>query len=59
MGMENEKDIFKKLTPNEKVIGLVVPFVLFWCGMLTPIFSDSVWVWILGVFPFYGFTMIP
>lgn len=57
IGMENEKDILKNLTPNEKMIGLVVPFVLFWCGMLTPIFSDSVLVWILGVFPFYGFIV--
>lgn len=48
-------NISKELTPSGRVIGLIIPFILFWCGMLTPIFGDSVIVWILGMLPFYGF----
>ena len=53
--MKNEMNISKELTPSGRVIGLIIPFILFWCGMLTPIFWDSVIVWILGMLPFYGF----
>ena len=57
-GMKDEINMIKKsLTPREKVIGIVVPFIIFWCGMLTPVFSNSILVWILGIFPFYGFIV--
>lgn len=55
MSMKKGTDISKKTTPSEKIIGLIIPFILFWCGMLTPFFWDSVIVWILGMLPFYGF----
>jgi hypothetical protein len=57
--MKSEKNIVKNgMTSTEVLVGVVVPFLLFWGGMLTPIVSDSVLIWILGLFPFYGFITL-
>lgn len=57
--MKTEKNMMKNgMTSTEVLVGVIIPFVLFWGGMLTPVFSDSVLVWIVGLFPFYGFMFV-
>lgn len=46
------------LKPTEILVGVVIPFILFWGGMLSPFFSDSVFVWVLSLVPFYGFVFV-
>ncbi len=60
MNMRNGKKTskVKKIEPKEIVLGLVIPFFLFWGGILTPIITDSLIVWILCLVPFYGFVII-
>lgn len=60
MDMRNGKKTskVKKIEPKEIVLGLVIPFFLFWGGILTPIITDSLIVWILCLVPFYGFVII-
>ena len=59
IGMRYGKNIEKlDFTPTEILIGVVIPFVLFWGGMLSPIFSDSIVVKILSLIPFYGFVFV-
>ena len=57
--MKIEKNIVRnRMASTEILVGVVVPFILFWGGALTPVFTDSVFVWILGLFPFYGFIVV-
>ena len=59
IGMRYGKNIEKlEMTPTEILVGVVIPFVLFWGGMLSPVFSDSVIVWILSLAPFYGYVFV-
>ena len=48
----------KDFSPIEILVGFVIPFVLFWGGMLSPFFSDKVFVWILALIPLYGFVFV-
>lgn len=58
-GMRNGKTTCnRKMTPREKLLGLVIPFILFWGGILTPIITDSLLVWVLCLVPFYGFVVV-
>lgn len=59
IGMRYGKNIEKlDLTPTEILVGVVIPFVFFWGGILSPVFSDSVVVWVLSLIPFYGFVFV-
>lgn len=60
IGMRNGKMTSKvrKMESNEVILGLVIPFILFWGGVLTPVVIDSLIVWILCLVPFYGFVII-
>lgn len=54
MGMEdNEKKLEDLFTPVEITLALIIPFILFWGGMLTPVFMDSIYFCSLFIFPFY------
>ncbi|WP_143160402.1 hypothetical protein [Fibrobacter sp. UWEL] len=48
----------RKMTSREILLGLIVPFILFWGGVLTPVFIDSLMVWVCCLVPFYGFVII-
>ena len=48
----------KKFTPIEILVGFVIPFVLFWGGMLSSFFSDRVFVWVLALIPLYGYMFL-
>ena len=48
----------KNFTPTEILVGFVIPFVLFWGGVLSPFFSDRAFVWILALIPLYGFVFV-
>ena len=51
---DGELDSF---TSSEIVLGGIIPFVLFWGGMLTPIFWDSIYFWFLSITPYYFFIL--
>ena len=46
------------MTPTEILVGIVIPFILFWGGILSPVFSDILFVWVLSLIPFYGFVFL-
>lgn len=60
MGMRNGKMKFsvKNMSRNDFVLGCVIPFFLFWGGILTPVVTDSLLVWISSLIPFYGFIIV-
>lgn len=59
MDMRNgKKTCVRKMTSREILLGLIIPFILFWGGILTPVVTDSLLVWIFCLVPFYGFVVI-
>ena len=60
--MSNEEKKFDdeliSFTSSEIVLGCIIPFVLFWGGMLAPFFSDNIYVWVLALIPYYGFSFV-
>ena len=57
MGYEN--NIQKnEWIPNEIKFGHFIPFFLFWGGILTPVFTNNILIWIISLIPFYGFILI-
>ncbi|MCQ2103496.1 MAG: hypothetical protein MJY98_09765 [Fibrobacter sp.] len=53
--MRNGKMKFsvKNMSRNDFVLGCVIPFFLFWGGILTPVVTDSLLVWICCLVPLY------
>lgn len=60
MGMRNGKKTYnvKGMDLNDFILGCVIPFILFWGGILTPVVTDSLLVWIFCLVPFYGFVIV-
>lgn len=58
MDMRNgKKTCVRKMTSREILLGLIIPFILFFTGIFSPCFSDSILVWMLSLIPFYGYTV--
>lgn len=38
------------------ILGLVVPFILFWTGILSPLYTDNFLVWVFSLVPFYVYV---
>ena len=59
-GMCDEEKKFdgdlESFTSSEIVLGCIIPFVLFGGGILTPIFWDSIYIWLLSIVPYYSFV---
>ena len=56
-----ESNINKKILPSKRkinVICVVIPLVLFLCGVLSPIWTDNFLVYVFSLFPFYAYTYI-
>lgn len=59
IGMRYGKNIEKlEMTPTEILVGVVVPFVLFWGGILSPFYTSDILVWIFSLVPFYGYMFV-
>lgn len=59
IGMRYGKNIEKlDLTPTEILVGVVIPFVLFWGGMLSPFYTSDIFVWTFSLVPFYGYLTV-
>ena len=57
MDMENdEKKIEESFTPVEIIRAFIIPFILFWGGMLSTIFLDNYWLYSLSLIPFYFYV---
>jgi len=39
-------------------LGYLIPFILFWTGLLTPFFTDKFFVWMISLVPFYTYSFI-
>lgn len=57
-GMRNGKMTLNIKIEDRKgvVLGLVVPFILFWTGILSPLYTDNFLVWVFSLVPFYGYV---
>ena len=55
--MKCGKDIDFDVT-KRAVFSLVIPFMLFVIGMFFGAFYDSMFIWILSLFPFYFYTFV-
>lgn len=54
---ENSRKEFERGNING-YLGYLIPFILFWIGMLTPVFTDNVLVWTFSLVPFYAYSFI-
>ena len=57
VSMKCGKDIDFDVT-KRAVFSLVIPFMLFVIGMFFGAFYDSMFIWILSLFPFYFYTFV-
>ena len=54
--MENDEEkIEESFTPVDIILAFIIPFILFWGGMLAPVFTDSIYLWCLSLIPFYAY----
>lgn len=55
--MENDEEEINDnaFTPVEIILAFIIPFILFWGGMLAPVFTDSIYLWCLSLIPFYAY----
>ena len=54
--MENDEEkIEEAFTPVDIILAFIIPFILFWGGMLAPVFTDSIYLWCLSLIPFYAY----
>lgn len=57
--MKTEKNMMKNgMTSTEVLVGVIIPFVLFWGGMLSPLYTGDILVWICSLVPFYGYLFV-
>ena len=55
--IQSEKDCEKDhYSFKELKYGMIIPFFLFWIGILTPIVTDNALIWAISLIPFYGFV---
>ena len=55
MGNDEEEINDNAFTPVEIILAFIIPFILFWGGMLAPVFTDSIYLWCLSLIPFYAY----
>lgn len=55
MGNDEEEINDNAFTPVEIILAFIIPFILFWGGMLAPVFTDSLYLWCLSLIPFYAY----
>ena len=59
IGMKYGNNIEKlEMTPTGLLFGVVIPFILFWGGMLSPFYTGDILVWIFSLVPFYGYMLV-
>lgn len=52
--MKTEKNMIEnEMTLTGFLFGLIIPFILFWGGMLSPFYTDDILVLIFSLVPFY------
>lgn len=57
--MKIEKNIVRnRMVSTEILVSVVVPFILFWGGALTPVFTDDFEIILLSFAPFYGYMLL-
>lgn len=57
-GMKKTKDIEDKFFVKSAVLGMVVPFVLFWVGVFVPAFIDGLFAFVVCLVPFYSYMIV-
>lgn len=59
-GMRNGKMTLNLKIEDRKgvILGLVVSFILFWTGILSPLYTDNFLVWVFCLVPFYGYVFL-
>ena len=56
--MENDEEkIEEAFTPVDIILAFIIPFILFWGGMLAPVFTASIYLWCLSLIPFYAYLL--
>ena len=59
IGMRYGNDIEKlEMTLTGLLFGVIVPFILFWGGILSPFYTGDILVWIFSLVPFYGYMFV-
>lgn len=54
--MKIEKNIVRnRMASTEILVGVVVPFILFWGGIMSPFYTDNILIWIFSLVPFYAY----
>ena len=49
----DEEKIEESFTPVEIILAFIIPFILFWGGMLSTVFFDNLWFYCFTTVPFY------
>lgn len=53
-GMRNGNGIKNRnMAPTEVLVGVIIPFILFWGGIMSPFYTDNILIWIFSLVPFY------
>ena len=46
------------MTTTDVMVGVVVPFILFWGGIMSPFYTSDMLVWIFSLVPFYVYLFV-